>query len=35
MVNADFHIHSRYSNDGEFGISEIVNKTALYKMTKR
>jgi len=29
MINSDLHIHSRYSNDGELGIKEIVNRSLL------
>jgi predicted metal-dependent phosphoesterase TrpH len=26
MNKIDLHVHSRYSNDGEFGIQEIIDK---------
>lgn len=32
MINADLHIHSQYSSDGEFDVAEIVNQCIARKM---
>jgi predicted metal-dependent phosphoesterase TrpH len=32
MINADLHIHSSYSNDGEFGVRELIEKCVHKKM---
>lgn len=26
MINADLHVHSKYSNDGEYEIQDIIDK---------
>lgn len=33
MNNTDLHIHSKYSNDGEFGVLELINKCINNKIT--
>lgn len=32
MINADLHIHSRFSSDGEFDIAELINRCIAQKI---
>lgn len=33
MIDADLHIHSHYSSDGEFDVADLVNKCAVQKIS--